>query len=639
MCGFVVLVPKHNIEIQEFKEILNSIKHRGPDNLSIWKDESSNLHMGHVRLSIIDLNENSNQPFLSQCGNFLLVFNGEIYNFKEIKQKYFSPSKIWKTNSDTELLIELLIEIGPERALNEIDGQFAFVLYDKNKKELTLGRDLAGEKPIYYGIENGNLLITSDLKVLEHCDFFHKKLNFEAVNAFKLFNFINQDRSIFQSFKKLKPGYFSIIDLTKLRIKHLQKYLNYTVDNSFSKLSIKEITNYTEELLILSLKRKIVSDVPISLMLSSGVDSSLILLLLKEKLFKKIETYTVSFSNKNLNEINQAKKFADRMNVKNNEVTITDNEIVKYTDVMSSIFSEPFADASQIPIHFLSKSISKNYKVSLTGDGADEIFSGYNRHKLIYKIQSFNIYQKKTFNILLKMFKSNTIKTIYNLLFKILPANYQINTFINKSEMVSNFNFQQDDYEIYSTFIFNFANFINDKQTYLLFSNEIKNNWIYFKRDFPNSDIASIYDFHDYLPNNIFVKSDRSSMFSSLELRTPYISKDLINLGNNLTSSLRFKAENKKLLREILNNNISNFKFSIAKKGFTPPISDWLMRPLKEWSEDNINSEYFKQNPLLNHTFIKKKWNEHKSGSKDNSQIIWNILVLANWLKNNNYTL
>ncbi len=400
MCGFLIINSKSQINKNNFDKMLSLINHRGPDNKSVRCFKDNTLLLGHVRLSIIDLKESANQPFTSSCGNFVIIFNGEIFNYKELKKKYFNENFFWKSNSDTELLLELIVKIGIKKTLNDIDGQFSFVVFDKTKNTILMARDIAGEKPLYYGYNSNNILVTSDLRVLKNSNTFSKEIDKLAISSYKLLNYINSDRTVFKSFKKLKPGHFSVIDLKNHKILEYEKFFTLERKNINHLSSYKNTILNFEHNLINSLKNKLTSDVPVALMLSSGVDSSLISILLSEKLDYKINTYTISFEEKNLNEYKETNDFCNYFGIANNEVKVTSNAIKNYVSIMSQVFSEPFADASQIPTYLLCNEISKNYKVCLTGDAADEIFSGYNRHQLIYRFSKFNLFQKKTFNLL-----------------------------------------------------------------------------------------------------------------------------------------------------------------------------------------------------------------------------------------------
>lgn len=632
MCGFLVLNSKSQFDKNIFDKMLNLINHRGPDNKSIKFYNDNKLLLGHVRLSIIDLQDSANQPFTSNCGNFVIVFNGEIFNYKELKKRYFHENSFWKSNSDTELLLELIIKVGLKKALNDIDGQFSFIIYDKIKNTITLVRDIAGEKPLYYGYDQNNLLITSDLRVVKNINFFAKDIDKTAVSSYKLFNYINSDRTIYKSFKKIKPGYFCIIDLQNHKTLKYERYFNLKKENTYLSFEENDLISIFENNLINSLKNKLTSDVPISLMLSSGVDSSLISVLLSEKLNYKIDTYTISFEEKNLNEFNDTNDFCNYFGIPNNEVKISGDAIKSYITIMNQVFSEPFADASQIPTYILCNEISKKYKVCLTGDGADEIFSGYNRHQLIYKFSKFNFFQKKAFNLLFFLLSNNQIFNLFTIFKKFLPNIFKFNTILSKKNIFKYFrlNGKQSDY--YFLMIVNLSNYFYNSDLYYSLKKEIHKNYEKYQEEFDELDIPSIYDFNEYLSNNIFVKSDRASMYNSLELRTPYIFKSLILDGINLRDNLKFGNTNKKILRKILSKYSKNFKFSQSKKGFTPPISLWLNTHLKEWVDDTIHSLSFSQTELIDDIHIKSLWLDHKKRKSDNGMTIWNSLVLYNWI-------
>ena len=375
-------------------EATNTLKHRGPDNFNFYENENKNyLFLGHQRLSIIDLNNSANQPMLSPDKRYVLIYNGEIYNHITLRNFLINNyNTSFKTNSDTETLLNLIINIGIDKTLEKIDGMFAFCLYDKFNNTITISRDRIGEKPLYFYTHKKFFAFSSDLKSFDKLPAFQKKLNYEAINNYFYLNYIPTPQSIYLNIFKLPQSTFLTINLNKYEYKNynafeeiknnhylkINKYWNNIYIDQ-NKNSFSNILQNTELLLTKSIDEKLISDVPICTFLSGGVDSSIIATLLS-KINKNIDTFTVKFDNKEYDESNFAEDISSNLGLKNHKLNITKYEIEDCIPLLSQIYTEPFSDSSQIPTYLITKKIKEHATVALGGDGGDELFGGYNRY-------------------------------------------------------------------------------------------------------------------------------------------------------------------------------------------------------------------------------------------------------------------
>jgi asparagine synthase (glutamine-hydrolysing) len=655
MCGitgFISTKINSKIKIQEqIKRMTNKLGHRGPDFEDMWIDNNKNIAFGHRRLSILDLSSNGNQPMISSNKRYIIVFNGEIYNHLKIRKKLTNSNINWKSNSDTETLLESISLLGLSAALNLCVGMFAFGLWDSKKEILTLARDRFGEKPLYYGWIKNSFVFGSELKAIKEYDNFDNELSKPAIAQFLKLNYIPAPLSIYDEIFKLKPATFKQFkkNLDNITEINSEKYwqLDNIIQNSKNNVikneidSIKEIKNSLNE----SVKLQMISDVPIGSFLSGGIDSSLITAIMQDQSSKPIKTFTVGFEEFGFNESSYAKKISSFLNTTHNEIFLKSKDALDVIPNLGQIYDEPFADSSQIPTFLVSKFAKQEVSVILSGDGADEIFGGYNRYTLtpvIWKKISLLPYPIR--KIIGKIINRVPIQfwDIFGDFLNLLIFNKnKINRFGDKVHKMSRrFETSANIDEFNQSFAFEWQDLnpilkdYNDQINFLDYKKELQR--IDLILDSPSERMMYL-DIISYLTDDILCKVDRASMSNSLETRVPFLNHNLFELGWRLPENLKIKNnQGKWVLRQILKDYIPEGLFERPKSGFSIPLADWLRGPLRDWADALINEKRIEDGGYFYFKKIKKMWDEHLSGRYDWSSRLWSILIFQSWLMNEN---
>ena len=391
ICGFINF-NDHDTS-NDLNKMMSNIAHRGPDTSGVFSSNELKLNLGHQRLSILDLTEKGNQPMFSSNKSLIIIFNGEIYNHTQLKEKFFPTSKIWKSTSDTEVLLECIQLIGLEKTLLNLDGMFAFALYDFLNKNIYLARDRFGEKPLYYTNNEKILYFASELNSLKNIGSINKTLDINSIQHLLNFSYIPKNKSIYREINQIEPGVCLKFSIKNEKVSSYEKihYWN-TVEEIYSAINSpykdeKIATQEVEDQLVSTINSRLVSDVEVGTFFSGGIDSTLVTCIASNSIQSKLKSYTIGFHDSQYDETDYAKKIASSLNIQLKDRKINDNDIIEIIPKLNDIYSEPFADSSQIPTYFLSKlTYEDGIKVVLTGDGGDEFFGGYNRYFLTNKL-------------------------------------------------------------------------------------------------------------------------------------------------------------------------------------------------------------------------------------------------------------
>jgi asparagine synthase (glutamine-hydrolysing) len=633
MCGIVgVFSNKTSFDKAKVREMLNSIAHRGPDDSGIVAidtntnqvgEDRSNLLFGHRRLSILDLSSLGHQPMATKDKKIWITYNGEIFNFIEIRENLRKKGYGFTSNTDTEVILYAYKEYGHD-CIKMFRGFFAFCIYDFNKQELFLARDRLGSKPLKYFFDGQTLAFSSEIQALLKLGVSDKEIDYQSVSQFLSLKYVPAPRTIFKDIKKLPAGNFMIfnLDSKKLTIEqYWQPEFEPKIDISYSDAKYK-----TKELLKDAINIRMISDVPVGVFLSGGIDSSAIVALLAEQPSQQINTFSVGFSNSKFDERPYAQRIAKKFNTNHTEFLVEPNLKSDLEKIVTN-YDEPFADPSMIPTYYLSKEVSSHVKVVLGGDGADEMLSGYKR----YAIQRRNSF----LNYLPNWYKSSNKS-----LLKYIPSVFDKNTGWGKvSRLLESLSGDMVD-----TYYLRLSGF-SKKQKYDLFGQDAyqinqeiwgKDVYDYFSThlNLSNIDRLMAVDQITHLPEYILAKSDISGMANGLEVRTPFIDVKVVEWINKLDSSFKNKDYSKRILKDILRESGVDQDIVHRKKaGFTPPLRQWMK------DSDSVLQHYLlsKDSTLnfLDANYLRQIYNDNLSTDYSMSNNLFTLLVLGVWLEKN----
>ena len=655
MCGFSGFFTLENLDYQgTLKKITECIHHRGPDDTKYLIDKKNNFYAGFKRLSIIDLSNNGSQPMQSFDKRFTILFNGEIYNFKEIKKKLIENNSyenkiIFKGTSDTEVLINCISFFGIDKTLSLVEGQYAIALWDDFKKNFYLIRDRFGEKPLYYGTVNNTFIFSSELKAISIFPNFNQSISKKSLEYYLRFLSVPEPKTIYENIFKVQSSEivtlnfqnnrFSLNDTSIVTKKQYWSPKNIAIqakNNLFDDYEISQ--NQIEKSLRESIKLQSYADVPIGSFLSGGIDSTLICALQQTQSNNKINTFSIGFDNKSFNEASYAKKISKYLNTNHNEIILNESKNLDIVSNLSNIYCEPFADSSQLPTFLLCNELKKFYKVALSGDGGDELFGGYNRYIWISKIwpiiNLFPITIRKLIFKYTSLISLDLIDSIFFILKKITFnyinvkfAGQKLNNLSIKLQTVNNID------ELFMYFISEWTP--EDK----LILNHEYDNTIFYKysknNQFSIEENMMMHDTINYLPNDILTKTDRASMNNSVEIRSPFLNSNLFKNAWQVPQINKIYNNNGKIiLKDILKKYIPKNLYDRPKQGFAVPIDDWLRTSLYDWANDYLSVESLKSNNFFDFKIINRRWEQHLSGKKNWGQSLWTVIIFQQWYQN-----
>ena len=591
MCGIWGSTKQFEKEVVLKK--INAISFRGPDNSTFINYEKVTL--GSTRLSIVDRNTASNMPF--EKNGFVIVLNGEIYNYKELKKSHL-PSELFLTDSDTEVLLELYIKYG-SACLKLLNGMFAFVIYDKTKNSLFGGRDRLGKKPLYYYSVNNHFEFASQPKAIVLNNSI--EIDPESQLQYFIWTHIPDPNSIFKNIKKIPSGaYFSYrLDNADLSI---EKYWDVDLNaiSNTSNFNYEETKEQLKELLIDSIKKRISANSNFAISLSGGIDSSLITAL-ASTFNSNLATYSVSFSDKEYDESNFAKIVSDILNTTHTNILCDTENILRIIQKLPIYFDEPFADPSAIPTSLLFERCAADTRVVLTGDGADELFFGYHRYAEILRLKN-----------------ELHIKNLKNVIKSIFAANLKISKYKNIEECYV------------GEMILQNLSYLNTANTFdaALNSSELK----YLYNDLPLPKKIMYFDLKHYLNNDINTKVDRASMYNSVEARSPFMDCRVVEFAHKLPFDCLYDGTiQKKIVKDILRNYLPDEIINRKKKGFSVPLAKLFRNELKDYLIDIVSEENVEKINVLNKKQVILLRDQHISGTNNHAAILYTVLNYINW--------
>ena len=611
MCGIYGRINKKSeINKDIFLSSLDTLKSRGPDNSGTCFDK--NIGLGFRRLSIIDLSEKGNQPMFDEIGDVGIVFNGEIYNFKELKDELGDGFE-WKSHSDTEVLLNGYKKWGLDELLQKIEGMFAFAIYDKRSGVISFSRDHFGKKPLYYYFDEDTFIFASEIKAIINDPEIKKKCHIDKLSLSKylFYGYVPSPNSIFDKIKKLEPSSTFVFNIKKWEISDKNRFWNLENIELRDNMSEEDILEKTEDLIKKSVEKRLISDVPLGIFLSGGVDSSLVASYMSQ-ISSDVNSFTVCYKDYiKADESDYAKRVAQKLGIESN-FCYFENSLVKenFIEILNYL-DEPLADAAIIPLYFVSKFAKKNITVALSGDGGDEIFGGYSKYKAQDFIEKYS-YLKFISGLGKKLFKKDSSY------FKLLDSFDE--SFYSRQFIFGSGSFLDDEV---SNLIKNYS-FSTDE----IFSEAKEYDLLFKQKD--NINRSLYLDCRVQLPDWYLVKGDRATMSNSLEMRNPLLDKNLAEFAFSLKENWKIKnGEQKYLLKKLVSRYIDEDIIYREKKGFGVPLGDWIKNELKDLFDEFL----FIDNGFFDLEYVKKLYDEHLEGNVDNEFKLLRILGFNYWYR------
>ena len=636
MCGIAGILGSKYVLEDHLQAMAFVLRHRGPDDHGIWFDADARIGLAHTRLSILDLSTAGHQPRPSASGRFIISFNGEIYNHLEMRRRLQEASSApnWRGHSDTETLLAGFEAWGIEATVQKTFGMFAFAVWDKHTRTLTLARDRIGEKPLYYGWQNGAFLFASELKAIKCHPSFCGDINRNALAAYMRFGNVPAPQSIYTGISKLTPGtlltvtldaakdcipvpYWSLLDVAR---KGLQ--------DPFQGSDSEALAQLTSTLSAAVLSQQI-ADVPVGAFLSGGIDSSLIVAMMQSQANKPVHTFTIGFENAQYNEANYARAVANHLGTQHTELIVTSAQAQEVLFLLPTLYDEPFADSSAIPTFLVSKLAHKDVKVSLSGDGGDELFGGYNRYS--NKVEKIPGFLRRPLALIFESVSPNTWDLAASLSSPLLPNSLKFTSPGDRAHKLASVLHCDSPSHLYERLLSQWpeANSIVLGADY---KSSIQSLWQQLS-DFKSNELKMMAcDTLGYLPNDILHKVDRAAMGVSLETRVPFLDHRVIEFAWRLPQHMKIRnGQRKWILRELLYKHVPRNLIERPKTGFGIPIGDWLRGPLRDWAEDLLSESRLRQEGFFDPIPIRRKWAQHLSGARNWQHHLWNVLMFQAW--------
>jgi asparagine synthase (glutamine-hydrolysing) len=637
MCGIAGFLTNSAANSNELGDISAgmsaALQHRGPDDEGIWIDGDSGIALVHRRLAIVDLSAAAHQPMTSADGRFLIIYNGEVYNFQAMRSELEAKGRVFRGHSDTEVILESIADCGIKATVSRLIGMFALAVWDRRDRTLTLVRDRLGIKPIYW-TKSGNLfLFGSELKALHVHPRFKPQIDRSAVAAFLRHNYIPAPRTIYEGVYKLEPG--CILTLPCNGEPNIERFwdaravANAGQANQFDK-SDAELTDDLEALLQDAVSRRMIADVPLGAFLSGGIDSSTVVALMQSANMDKVRTFSISFEEAGFDEAPHAAAVARHLGTEHTELTVTARQALDVIPKLSEWYDEPFADSSQIPTYLVSAMTRQHVTVALSGDGGDELFAGYNRYQFAQdswgKLSLLPRPVRQGMACAITAIPPSTWDKIAT----VVPGALRPQQVGDKAHKLASLLGLEDDTALYRQLVTHW-------EPSQLMPGVAEAKGVLWDPtvadDFPRLlERMQFLDTVTYLPDDILTKVDRASMAVALEARVPLIDHRVVEFAWRLPQRVKVRnGTTKWLLRQVLDRHVPAALIDRPKMGFGIPLGDWLRGPLRDWAEELLSEQRLREDGLVDGKVVRRYWQEHLSGKRNWQYLLWDVLMLESW--------
>jgi asparagine synthase (glutamine-hydrolysing) len=646
IAGFLDSNPSWSPEVvQEIAlGMAHTLRHRGPDEGGVWADAKAGIAFSMRRLAILDLSPAGHQPMQSRSGRYVIVFNGEIYNCEDLRRQLLSrsPAPMFRGHSDTEVMLAAFERWGVPESVRSFNGMFAFALWDRQERTLTLARDRFGEKPLYYSIAGRTLMFASELKALHVHPGFSDEIDLGSVALYLRHNCIPSPYSIYRNTHKLPPGTLLTVSPAHLTSSPEPYWSVREVAEAGAAAqfcsSDRDAIDALEALLGDAVKIRMHSDVPLGAFLSGGIDSSTVVALMQAQSSIPVKTFSVGFQESDYNEACDALRVARHLHTDHTELYVTPREAMEVVPSLPQMYDEPFADSSQIPTFLVSRLARQQVTVSLSGDGGDEMFGGYNRHTwgapLWSKLSALPLSARRLGADSIMALSPESWDSVFRRLGPVLPRTLRQRVPGYKLHKLALVMGSSDAYEMY----YRFASHWFDPEAVVLGAREPLTL-------ITNGDAAHLptvteqmmhLDAVTYLPDDILVKLDRATMAVSLESRVPFLDHRIAEFVWQLPLRLRVRGKQGKwILRQVLYRYVPRELIERPKFGFGVPLHSWLKGPLRDWCETLLDEARLRQEGFFDPRPIIRAWQEHVSGRRNWEYHLWDVLMFQAWLGEN----
>jgi asparagine synthase (glutamine-hydrolysing) len=645
MCGIAGLFAPEDAQdgaalARVCRAMADTLRHRGPDDEGVWTDASAAVGFGHRRLSIIDVSVGGRQPMVSASGRYIITFNGEIYNFPELRTKLEQEGVRFRGGSDTEVLLEGIAAWGFEQMIRRTNGMFALAAWDAKERVLWLTRDRLGQKPLYYGWAGRSLAFASELKAFDACPNFERRIDRAALSLFVRHGYVPEPWCIWEGLRKLRPGTLLKIrrnDIAERRLPEPSAYWSTRAAAEAGPAAPisdeREAEFRLDEVLRDAVRLCMVSDVPIGAFLSGGIDSSTVVALMQAQSNAPVRTFTVGFRATGYDEAAQAKRIAQHLGTEHTELYVTEADVRAVLPLLPRFYDEPFADASQIPTCLVSSLAKQRVTVSLSGDGGDEVFGGYSRYiwgaKIARGIRSIPRPLRTVAGWLAKALPV----AAWDAAAGVLPDHLRYPQSGDKIAKLADI----IDAPSNEAAFWRLVSLWQDAESIVRGANEpstVLSDAARWPRTGDFLEKMMLLDAETYLPEDILTKVDRASMAASLEARVPLLDHRVVEFAWRLPIGMKIRGgRGKWLLRKVLERYVPRPMVDRPKAGFSVPLDSWLRGPLRSWADELLADDRLRAEGFFDSEPIRLRWREHLSGRRNWQNSLWAVLMFQTWLQ------